>query len=133
MQKTAEILGMPRFPCIAHGLHNNVKSALASSTELQVLTTKCHKLTTFFHASPKMAQALQREQELINRDVPPVVVIIDVVTRWNSILLMLRRLLKLRMAIESLQFVVNPQQQEDKVAEEKLTKLRLKAWEWEQV
>ncbi|KAI7824628.1 ribonuclease H-like domain-containing protein [Gamsiella multidivaricata] len=67
MQKTTEILGMPRFPCV-------------------------------------MAQALQQEQELINRDVPPVIVIMGVVIRWNSTLLMLQRLLKLKVTIESLQF-----------------------------
>jgi len=115
------------------GLSCSVKSALASSTGLQELVSKCHKLATFSHASPKMAQALQQEQELIDRDVPPVVVIIDVVTRWNSTLLMLRRLLKLRMAIESLQVVVNPQQLEDKSVADKLIKLRLKTWEWDEV
>ncbi|KAG0363025.1 hypothetical protein BGZ54_008376 [Gamsiella multidivaricata] len=63
-----------------------------------------------------MAQALQQEQELINRDVPPVIVIMGVVIRWNSTLLMLQRLLKLKVTIESLQFT-----------------MRLKTWEWDQL
>ena len=46
---------------------------------------------------------------------------------------MLRRLLKLRMAIESLQVAVNPQQKEDKAVADKLMKLRLKTWSWEEV
>ncbi|KAG0283841.1 hypothetical protein BGZ98_006156, partial [Dissophora globulifera] len=51
--------------------------------------------------NPKLAQLLQQEQEQQDPAIPSLVVIMDVVTRWNSTLLMVEGLLQPRTAIES--------------------------------
>ncbi|KAF9921689.1 hypothetical protein BGZ65_010148, partial [Modicella reniformis] len=69
----------------------------------------CHDLAIIFNNSPKMTQALQQEQEQRFPNTGPLAVMLDVVTRWNSTLLMLRRLLKLKDPIESLIFGMTSQ------------------------
>ncbi|KAG0006511.1 hypothetical protein BGZ81_005440, partial [Podila clonocystis] len=64
--KTVKLLTGTRplihIQCIAHALHNSIKTALASKQVLVNIIDKCHHLAMFFHDSPKMTQALHREQ-----------------------------------------------------------------------
>ncbi|KAF9344191.1 hypothetical protein BGX34_005922, partial [Mortierella sp. NVP85] len=90
--------------------------------ELKALKGKCHDICIFIHSSPKMTQALREEQEFVDPDEAPVDVVLDVVTRWNSTLLMLKRVRDLRASIESLRFGIK---HENKHAAERLTELRL--------
>jgi hypothetical protein len=133
MGKTAELLRFTRYPCIAHSLHNSVNRAMKQCKELQDLTTKCHSLVLLFHNSPKMAQALREEQDFVDKDSTPVAVVLDVVTRWNSTLRMLQRLLRLRGPLESLIFMADEQLSVDKETISKLKGLRLTTTDWSQV
>ena len=129
MVKAADILRMPRLPCLAHGLHNSVKTGIEKNKAIETVVTRCHKLATFFHNSPKMAQALQQEQESTNPQSPALVVIMDVITRWNSTLAMLRRLVQLRSPIEGCS-TASGRRPRSKAAAEKLQQLRLRGHEW---
>ncbi|KAI8595554.1 hypothetical protein EDD21DRAFT_424355 [Dissophora ornata] len=73
MVKAAEMAQLTRIPCFAHILHNSVKTAIEKDDAIQALVTRCHKLVTFFHNSPKMAQLLQQEQEHVDRTAPTLV------------------------------------------------------------
>lgn len=128
MVKAAEIAGLNRVACIAHCLHNSVNGALDKAQHLGALVDKCHDLAKFFHCSPKMASTLEDQQHQVDSTVPSVVVVMDVVTRWNSTLLMVRRLLRLRIAIE---MVFEDLLQSDKQARKKLKPLMLVESDWD--
>lgn len=130
MVKAAEIAGLNRVACIAHCLHNSVNGALEKAEHLSTLVDKCHDLAKFFHCSPKMASALEDQQHQVDSVEPSVVVIMDVVTRWNSTLLMAQRLLRLRIAIE---MVFEDLLQSDKQARKKLKPLMLVESDWDLV
>lgn len=102
MISTARMLQIPHYPCIAHVLHNTVKKAMEGCTQIGYLTTKCHIVVLTFHNSPKMAQFLATEQQLLDNKAQPLVVVLDVVTRWNSMLRMLERLVRLREPLDAL-------------------------------
>ncbi|KAI8344972.1 hypothetical protein B0O80DRAFT_431975 [Mortierella sp. GBAus27b] len=80
-----------------------------------------------------MAQALHAEQEAmkVNPSVT-LVVVLDVVTRWNSTLDMLRRHLRLRAPLQSTCYG-SDQLDFDKDTSEKLKALRMTPQEWNQV
>jgi len=128
MVKAAEIAGIDRVACFAHILHNSVKKALANSDDLNGLVKKCHGLAKFFHQSSKMAAALVTQQEQLDASIEAVVIIMDVVTRWNSTLHMTRRLCRVRIAIE---MVFEELSVSDKLVHEKLLPLMLKESEWD--
>ncbi|KAF9271054.1 hypothetical protein BGZ88_006929, partial [Linnemannia elongata] len=130
MVKAAEIAGLNRVACIAHYLHNSVNAALEKAEHLGTLDDKCHDLAKFFHCSPKMASALDDQQQQVNSAEPSVVVIMDVVTRWNSTLLMTQRLLRLRISIE---MVFEELLHSDKQARKKLKPLMLVESDWDLV
>lgn len=100
MVKAAEIAGIDRVACFAHCLHNSVTKALNRRDSLCGLVERCHNLVKFFHCSTKMAAALEAQQQQIDPEACAVVVVTDVVTRWNSTLHMMDRLLHLRMTID---------------------------------
>ncbi|KAG0268628.1 hypothetical protein BGZ96_006666, partial [Linnemannia gamsii] len=75
-----------------------------------------------------MASTLEDQQHQVDSTVPSVVVVMDVVTRWNSTLLMVRRLLRLRIAIE---MVFEDLLQSDKQARKKLKPLMLVESDWD--
>jgi hypothetical protein len=134
MHKAVELLKVTRFPCAAHGLHNCVKNAMENCEELQALKIKCHDLAMTFHNSPKLAQGLQQEQEQTDPESPPLVVVLDVVTRWNSTLLMLQRLYRLKSSLETFIFgMISQPTPENRVTVKRLSELRLTTSEWEQV
>lgn len=130
MVKAAEITGIDRVACFAHCLHNSVKKALEKSKLQSGLVERCHNLVKFFHCSTKMAEVLEAQQQQIDPTACTVVVITDVVTRWNSTLYMLDRLLHLRMAIE---LCVDELGQMDKPSQEKLKALMLKQTDWDTI
>lgn len=107
MFKTIELVS-PTFrplihiPCVAHGLHNCVKASLKKSEGLMALVEKCHNLVLIFQSSPKMEQQLAQERQQNDRQ--PLSVILDVATRWNSTLAMLRRLVDLREDLDHMSF-----------------------------
>lgn len=119
-------------PCVAHALHNCVMSSFKSNEQLQLLLTKCRSLVLFFHSSAKMTQVLMGSQKQDDEDAKPVAVILDVKTRWNSTLYMLRRLAILRNHIEAV-----PNQLEryfaDNKSAEKLRNLLLRTSDWNQI
>ena len=130
MIKAAEVAGFPRIPCVAHILHNSVKTALEENEAIKQLVKKCHKLATLFHASPKMAQVLHAAQVDINDPGEQVLsVVMDVATRWNSTLSMLKRLVLLRAAID----IVRVQDDTETAVKSKLKQHRLTTGEWEDV
>src|SRR5690349_11965211 len=72
MVKAAEIAGLNRVACITHCLHNSVNAALEKAEHLGTLVDKCHDLAKFFHCSPKMASALEDQQQQVNSAEPSV-------------------------------------------------------------
>lgn len=98
MRLAASSAGIPRVACAAHILHNTVNEALKLHKALHDVVTKCRDLALFFHKSPKMTQVLEEEQ--MREGTPSIQKVrVDVVTRWNSVLAMLRRLLELKDAM----------------------------------
>lgn len=103
-----ERAGIKRLPCIAHILHNSVKNAIESHDVTKELVEKCHKLATIFHQSPKLSSYLEQEQEKDGvKDIQTLAVKMDVVTRWNSTLTMLRRLLQLKNPIDMVRLTLS--------------------------
>lgn len=127
MVRAAEIAGIPHVACFAHCLHNSVKKALEEGQHLNDLIEKCHDLAKFFHHSPKMAAALYRHQDELDSPLDSVMVVMDVVTRWNSTLLMIWRLVRLRNPIV---LFFDEVQDKDKHVKEKLKPLMLSGAEW---
>lgn len=128
MVKAAEIAGMDRVACFAHCLHNSVTKALNKRESLCDLVERCHNLVKFFHCSTKMAAGLEAQQQQIDPEACAVVVVTDVVTRWNSTLHMMDRLLRLRMAID---LFLDELGESDKPTRDKLKPLMLKQIDWD--
>lgn len=99
--------GLERLPCACHILHHSVKSALEKQERLNNVMIKLHQLASFFHRSPKMAQALELEQVRLNRT-PQLKAIMDVETRWNSSLAMLRRMVELKVPMAAVRTALRP-------------------------
>lgn len=128
MVKATEIAGMDRVACFAHCLHNSVTKALNKRESLHDLVERCHNLVKFFHCSPKMAAGLEAKQQQIDPEACAVVVVTDVVTRWNSTLYMMDRLLCLRMAID---LFLDELGESEKPIRDKLKPLMLKQIDWD--
>jgi hypothetical protein len=113
MIKAADKAGLDRMPCSCHILHNAVKTALKKQAPLENVVTKLHDLSLLFHRSPKLAQALEREQTRLNMS-PVKQVILDVETRWNSIPEMMGRVVELKRAIAAVRTVLRqiPEEQD---------------------
>lgn len=93
-QKAYEILGMQRFGCYGHRINLIVKNALAFP-EVGRILGKARKIVTFFHQSSSVSEMLKAKQRLfLDEKLVGHKLVIDVVTRWNSTLYMLRRLLE---------------------------------------
>ena len=93
-QKAYEILGMSRFGCYGHRINLIVKHAL-DIPEVGKILGKARKIVTFFHQSSSVSEMLKSKQRLLlDEKLVGHKLVIDVVTRWNSTLYMLRRLLE---------------------------------------
>lgn len=87
-------LKKPHHPCVAHTLNLLVQDAIKDNEELNKLLTKCRAIITYFKQSTKAVYKLRevqnqmRLQDLkLKKDVP---------TRWNSAVIMMERLLKVK-------------------------------------
>ena len=101
-QKAYQILGWPRFGCYGHRINLIVKYAL-SIPEVNKTLGKARKLVTFFHQSSSITEMLYEKQKLLlEARFHDHKLIIDVPTRWNSTLYMLRRLVEQAPALMAL-------------------------------
>ncbi|KAK3087166.1 hypothetical protein FSP39_002502 [Pinctada imbricata] len=101
-QKAFEILGWTRFGCYGHRINLMVKHAL-SLPECSKILGKARKLVSFFHKSSSVTEMLTKKQMLLlDRKAQGHRLIIDVATRWNSSLEMLKRLLEQSPALMAL-------------------------------
>lgn len=123
MENACTLAELPRIPCLAHCLHNAILTTLDIDyhSDIQELVNSCHSLAKLFHSSPKMAQLLQGAQERLNPQSKAKVVMMDVVTRWNSTLAMLERLKVLQSAIDD---VLNQLEEGEGADPDAATKLR---------
>ncbi|XP_069107962.1 E3 SUMO-protein ligase ZBED1-like [Argopecten irradians] len=92
-QKAFRILKWQRFGCYGHRLNLIVKNALQVN-EVGRLVGKGRKLVTFFHTSTSANDKLMEKQKILQMKGIGHKLITDVVTRWNSTLDMLERLLE---------------------------------------
>ena len=93
-QKAYSLLGWERFGCYGHRINLVVKNSLGNSEVAKILG-KVRRLVTFFHKSSSLTDEIHVKQKLLfpSNQVGHKL-IIDVQTRWNSTLQMLRRLLE---------------------------------------
>ncbi|KAF9079029.1 hypothetical protein BGX23_005299, partial [Mortierella sp. AD031] len=84
-----------------------------------------------FHDSPKMGQALEQEQKRLNI-FPILKVIMDVTTRWNSTLVMLRRLLELKTSMAAVHIALRTMPNESNHLKD-MDNLRLSEDDWDNV
>ncbi|KAM8971960.1 zinc finger BED domain-containing protein 4-like [Pelodytes ibericus] len=87
--------------CAAHILHLVVKSSIPDgSNRIARVIDHCRRIAGHFHRSVKASHLLRQEQE--KAGLPTHCLQQDVVTRWNSTLEMLERILEQQRAIHSL-------------------------------
>lgn len=87
-------LKKPHHPCVAHTLNLLVQDAIKDNEELNKLLTKCRAIITYFKQSTKAVYKLREVQNQmglqdlkLKKDVP---------TRWNSAVIMMERLSKVK-------------------------------------
>lgn len=81
-------------PCVAHTLNLISKEALNENPDLKIIITKCKNLVTYFKHSALATGNLKKCQEDIGEPILKIKQAVD--TRWNSILIMLERLLLIK-------------------------------------
>lgn len=91
--KLAPIKGWRHVECFAHTLQLAVKDAWKSNLEAEPLMTKCRNIVTFFHSSTVAAVKLRQLSPGTGKRLKQ-----DVVTRWNSTVIMLKSLLDLEVS-----------------------------------
>eukprot|EP01022_Parablepharisma_sp_SALTPOND_P031216 TRINITY_DN7896_c0_g1_i4.p1 TRINITY_DN7896_c0_g1~~TRINITY_DN7896_c0_g1_i4.p1 ORF type:complete len:447 (+),score=14.69 TRINITY_DN7896_c0_g1_i4:744-2084(+) len=99
MTGAAKALKFASIPCAVHTIQLMVKALLKAA---KGLVGKARNLVNFFRDSPKRRQNLEAAQLILSNTVPPVGVLSDCKTRWNSTYLMIERLLYLENAIYAL-------------------------------
>ncbi|GJJ67751.1 hypothetical protein EMPS_00097 [Entomortierella parvispora] len=122
VENACAMSSLPRIPCLAHSVHNAIKSTLEVDEhyDIRSLVDSVHKLCKLFHSSPKMTQLLQGSQERLNPTSRALVVMMDVVTRWNSTLTMLERARHLLKSMEDVLQRLSDGDEADPVAAAKL-------------
>ena len=94
--KGCEVGEFPHIGCFAHTMNIAVNKALQVN-EVKSLIGKCRKLVSVFRSSYLKTDKLHKAQATL--EMKELQLIQDVETRWNSALMMLRRLLKVYPAI----------------------------------
>ena len=89
MISAANVLSLRHVPCFAHTLNLVVKDAIAANNEISGVIAKVKAIVSHFHHSAKATDKLQDTQK--KYPTPSNKLIIDVDTRWNSKMQMLRR------------------------------------------
>lgn len=92
-----EFLKKRHHPCVAHTLNLSVNDAINNNPEFQYILKKCKTIVGHFNHSALSCSKLKSVQEQMG--FPVLKVKQDVATRWNSSLIMLERLLKLKDAL----------------------------------
>lgn len=103
MSAKARILDVEFFSCFAHVLNLIVTGALSKlnvtseSEDIRFKTFigKCRSLATLFNHSTNLNSQLLNDQRTHVPSKKPLRLVQDVVTRWNSLYLMLRRIVKI--------------------------------------
>lgn len=89
--------GKPRhLPCVAHTLNLVVSDAMAAEecSDFLEITNKCKRIVTYFRSSTVASDKLASVQKEHSQNV--LKLIQEVPTRWNSLFLMMRRILQLK-------------------------------------
>ena len=92
-----DCLFLEHHPCAAHTLNLCVVDGLKKIKEFREVIDKCRKIVNIFKNSVLAADKLEQNQ--ISAGLKPLKVKKDVVTRWNSQLIMIRRLIEIRATI----------------------------------
>ena len=98
MIAAARILPYDHMPCIAHILPRSITVSLSDSGFVGALA-KCRKTVGHFKHSPANTAELQVEQGALGQKQEPLIQ--DVPTRWNSMLEMVKRLIRNQAAIKA--------------------------------
>ena len=89
------------FPCCAHNMELSVSKALARTVNVKALLEKCEDLSFLFRNNCLAWRRLRTAQISLNHSTKPLKPLNACATRWNSKLLMAKRLLQLLPAIDS--------------------------------
>lgn len=97
--KMEEDYGWSGEVCVAHRLQTVIKHAIDTTRGVTKLLASCRRLVGHFKHSALSTEILCKKQVELDSSSPPLRVIQDVSTRWNSTFYMLQRLLQLQRAI----------------------------------
>ncbi len=97
IMKAVQDMGIRRISCYAHLLNLVVMEAIKSTPSLQQVREQVSKVVTMTKTSTVAKEKLDQIQESLG--MKPKKLLQDVVTRWNSLFLMLERFLKLKNAV----------------------------------
>lgn len=92
-----EELRKHHHPCVAHTINLTVTEAITSNKELSILLDKCRHLIGHFKHSVKSSNELRKYQKQLNA--PELTLKNDVATRWNSVYIMIERLVTVKEAL----------------------------------
>nr|CAH7714552.1 unnamed protein product [Callosobruchus chinensis] len=98
MKAATRLIGWDHFACAAHTLNLIVRAGL---DEIQSTIKKVKCIVEHFHKSSVATKKLISMQEQLNPGQKPLKLINDIVTRWNSTLDMLERIMKLQEPLEA--------------------------------
>ena len=94
-----DVLYYQHHSCIAHDLNLGVNDALRNCEDLSNVFEKCRKIVGFFKSSVVATEKLKEKQ--IEMEMPELKVKQDVPTRWNSKYIMIKRLMDIKLPLES--------------------------------
>ena len=91
--------GIQGHVCMAHRLQTAIRHGISKTNGVERLLAAGRKLVGHFKQSAVSSENLREKQLQLNPNKPPLVVLQDVSTRWNSTFFMLSRLVELRTAL----------------------------------